>query len=732
LIVRTKGRLQTGARRGRVAKCRFICHNFIANLKFCSISLWNEGISTVSDTPIYIQPDPLREPILLYSKSFALVIGISKYENGWRKLNNAVNDAEAIASELTKQDFEDRLERDLNGADLAALVDEWFKTSGSEDDARLLLWFAGHGHTIERTIGGSPTAYIVGADAPNPDSVPRAQKKAALVDFRRRSLTLSRFADHMREANARHILVIFDSCFSGGIFSATRAAPPAISMYTRNPARQFISSGRAGQVVSDDGTFRRLFVDAITGDVADRNEDGYVTANELGLYLQQEVTNRTKNRQSPDFGSLREDGFDQGDFVFATTRTLSQTVLPSPIVQTQSDADEQLWALVRDMQRADLIEAYLVKYPESPFRATAEAQMSALRKPPPVGSEASIDALVAHSMASAGGANVIVFYATDRLLTEGKFDNSRGGKLRLGSIVVSIPPIHRLGQIELPRNVAVWGTTLYQQNLDQKRHFTVLERDDLDQQTFPEAIRGSLARVNARSNEALVYIHGYNTSFDAAIHRAAQLKFDLRFDGSIFLYSWPSTARVSQYFVDQKNATASENHLDKVLEFFRTKCDLTYVHFIAEGLGAAPLMNVLARLVSGPSLDCKIGRVILVTPDVDSAKFDELCAIVRKVTTLGLTVYASANDKVLQVAANLSSSPRAGQITDEGPVIETYVDVIDITSAADRFGLNHGIISGYEPILGDVAAMLAGRGSASMRLHMRAVEGKRGIYWKME
>jgi hypothetical protein len=119
----------------------------------------------VSDTPIYIQPDPARDPVLLYNKSYALVVGISDYTNGWRKLNNAVTDAEAIAPELERHGFEVRLERDLNGADLTTVIDEWFKTSGYEEDVRLLMWFAGHGHTIERMLGGTPNAYIVGADS---------------------------------------------------------------------------------------------------------------------------------------------------------------------------------------------------------------------------------------------------------------------------------------------------------------------------------------------------------------------------------------------------------------------------------------------------------------------------------------------------------------------------------------------------------------------------------------
>jgi hypothetical protein len=49
---------------------------------------------------------------------------------------------------------------------------------------------------------------------------------------------------------------------------------------------------------------------------ADANHDGYVTGTELGLFLQQKVTNLTHNRQTPRYGKLNAYGYDRGDFVF--------------------------------------------------------------------------------------------------------------------------------------------------------------------------------------------------------------------------------------------------------------------------------------------------------------------------------------------------------------------------------------------------------------------------------
>ncbi len=61
---------------------------------------------------------------------------------------------------------------------------------------------------------------------------------------------------YVRRIEAKHVLWVFDSCFSGSLFEATRAAPPAITCKTAKPVRQFITAGTADQQVSDNSVFR--------------------------------------------------------------------------------------------------------------------------------------------------------------------------------------------------------------------------------------------------------------------------------------------------------------------------------------------------------------------------------------------------------------------------------------------------------------------------------------------
>lgn len=242
--------------------------------------------------------------IQLYGGSKALVIGINTYEAGWPRLTNAIPDAEAVAQALEARGYAVTLKRDLKSDELDRSLKDFFVNDGADEQTGLLLWFAGHGHTT------NGEGYLVPADAPG------AQTDRG---FRSKAISLRRFGEYMREAKSKHVLAIFDSCFAGTVFDVARSTPPAaITNATAQPVRQFISSGDANQEVSDNGLFRRLFLDALAGlePKADANGDGFITGTELGLFLGDKITNLTQTKQTPRYGKLNALGLDRGDYVF--------------------------------------------------------------------------------------------------------------------------------------------------------------------------------------------------------------------------------------------------------------------------------------------------------------------------------------------------------------------------------------------------------------------------------
>lgn len=247
---------------------------------------------------------PVVEEIYLYPKSYALVIGIDNYYNGWPRLSNAVSDARKVADGLREKGFEVTFKRNLSSEELKSTFEKFFIFKGENPQARLFVWFAGHGHTLDNN------GFLVPSDAPSPtDETTR---------FKYMSLSMRRFGEFVRLAKSRHTYTVFDSCFAGTIFNTRRSIPPAaITRMIKYPVRQFLTSGDSDQSVSDDGRFAKLFLRAIKGDEkADFNNDGYLTGTELGLFMTKRITNLTYAKQTPRFGNFLDEDFDRGDFIF--------------------------------------------------------------------------------------------------------------------------------------------------------------------------------------------------------------------------------------------------------------------------------------------------------------------------------------------------------------------------------------------------------------------------------
>ncbi|WP_457576800.1 SUMF1/EgtB/PvdO family nonheme iron enzyme [Desulfomarina sp.] len=242
-----------------------------------------------------------------FEGSYALVIGVSNYTNGWPGLPGVKKDIRLVREALEKKGFQVTVLKNPDGASLEDGFEKFIEQYGSKEDNRLLIYFAGHGHTVTPKYQGEPLGYIVPADAPDPHD--------DLRRFRRVAMSMQRIEEYSLNIDARHVLFLFDSCFSGSLFAMSRAIPQHISYKTGKPVRQYITSGNADETVSDESLFRAQFIEALNGE-GDVNGDGYVTGSELGEFLQQSVVNYSKGSQHPQYGKIRHRFLDKGDFVF--------------------------------------------------------------------------------------------------------------------------------------------------------------------------------------------------------------------------------------------------------------------------------------------------------------------------------------------------------------------------------------------------------------------------------
>ena len=188
------------------------------------------------------------------------------------------------------------------------------------------------------------------------------------------------------------------------------------------------------------------------------------------------------------------------------------------------------------------------------------APASQAGSPPPASSEAK--ALEPRSSVPQNGDwdVVPVFYGTDRASEPGakrvQYGFERGRRLELGRALVTVPRAHQVPQIERPwaMHLPFIEAKIAGIDEDPKRHFTMREIKVLSREQFLAEVAARLRRSQSFKDHAVVFVHGYNTAFDYAVYRTAQIAYDLKFDGVPFLFSWPSVGKMASYTYDHESA----------------------------------------------------------------------------------------------------------------------------------------------------------------------------------
>ena len=312
----------------------------------------------------------------IYEESHALIIGISDYTNGWSKLPGVKTDVGEVSRALEENGFEVEVVEDPTLDELEIAIEDFIFDKGADPENRLLIYYAGHGHT--KTLGyGGEMGYLVPADAPLP-------KKGRDIAFQRSVMSMQEIEVYAKNTSAKHVLFMFDSCFAGSVFLATRAAPSYIEVFTEEPVRQFITSGSADQEVPDISIFRRAFADALEGS-ADFDKDGYLTGSELGTYIQKRTAEDWKGELTPQYGKLQDPNLNKGDFVFELSRPPVVVVEPPTPEPTPAkpvvDLAAQAWSMIENSENRAVFSAFIEKFPESPQRQLAELKLMLLPLP---------------------------------------------------------------------------------------------------------------------------------------------------------------------------------------------------------------------------------------------------------------------------------------------------------------------------------------------------------------
>jgi formylglycine-generating enzyme required for sulfatase activity len=293
-------------RRPRFARIGIV----IASLLPCFLFLSLQQAQAAQNRGIQVSvKDSSGRQVELYTGSHALLIGVSRYSQGWPKLESVDDEIDSIQQALEINGFEVEAVMDPDSSQLKSSFEDFIKRTGYNPGHRLLFYYAGHGYSRESPLQG----YLVPADAPDP--------RKDRAGFFTKALSMSQINTWCREMEAKHVLFLFDSCFSGTIFKTRDLPehPPHITEIISRPVRQFISAGSAGEPVPAKSVFAPSFVRALRGE-GDIDGDGYVTGTELGMYLYKHVFDY-RTGQTPQYGKIRDPDFDEGDFVFIASGT---------------------------------------------------------------------------------------------------------------------------------------------------------------------------------------------------------------------------------------------------------------------------------------------------------------------------------------------------------------------------------------------------------------------------
>lgn len=302
-----------------------------------------------------------------------------------------------------------------------------------------------------------------------------------------------------------------------------------------------------------------------------------------------------------------------------------------------------------------------------------------------------------------GFREVDVYYATDRAQSgkdrPSEFYGTGRGDLELGIATVTVPEIHTPGVLEAP---SIWKLEF---RANPAKHVVLQSVTPLDQDSFYGRLQGEFHDRPER--EAFVFIHGYNVRFDQAARRAAQMAYDMNYDGVPVLYSWPSFGSTVKYVADTAVVRLSGRRLSTFLEELVERSGAETIHVVAHSMGNRALTDALELMAL--RMDVKegdapvLGQVVFAAPDVDAGLFQEMIPTIHPLAER-LTLYASEQDWALTASRKLHGNALRAGLGGDFTLTNPVVDSVDMSQLGDDM-LAHSYFADDSSALADMMTL---------------------------
>lgn len=219
--------------------------------------------------------------------------------------------------------------------------------------------------------------------------------------------------------------------------------------------------------------------------------------------------------------------------------------------------------------------------------------------------------------------------------------------------------------------------------LDLAKDFATVQRRKYDQNEFRETLR---RQITARDGSVLMFIHGYNNSYQEALFRLAQMSAGDDRQTVPLLFSWPSSADVRGYVADRDAAMYARDNLVQTLIMLNDVQPRGTIDIIAHSMGSWLLMEAMRQLrLQGRDDVVSRLQVGLAAPDIDLDVFRSQIRTIGKLDP-PLTVLVSKDDRALAVSRGISGGRmRLGMVDISDPAVQKLgqqagIRFVDLTS----------------------------------------------------
>ncbi len=307
------------------------------------------------------------------------------------------------------------------------------------------------------------------------------------------------------------------------------------------------------------------------------------------------------------------------------------------------------------------------------------------------------------------GQELVVWYATNRSYSRpGSFLPERSNHVSFGRCHVFVPNNRVMGTL---------GSGLVSRLIKGDDRIRLGAVQPINEGGFWSLLSREIASGGDADRQAILFLHGFRTSFEDAARRTAQLKADLGHPGPAAFFSWPSLGSAASYAGDEAAIEGSELPIRNFLTDFARRSGASAIHIIAHSMGNRGLTRAFEAisLMAATASDIRFGQVFLAAPDVDADYFKHVAAAYGRLSARS-TLYVTNNDKAIGLSRRLHGYPRVGLTP---PVaLVSGIDTVD-ASHVNLSLIGHGYAAEMRPVLGDINRLLQSNTPPDQRFGLR-------------